>query len=137
MSEIITLQVKESLKVTVMPHASTKRLLQTQPLQKKLSGLLGKMLRKELQKSGEDIRKYQQLIEGIPAAKGDKVSIHLFGRLLNFQVIDTTPEGNVVFTTSTEISIVGGAFLHKHHNTVNSYDLDSEKFLSKNGRIEK
>ncbi|MNB87464.1 hypothetical protein D3C75_344640 [compost metagenome] len=116
-----------ALKVTFMPHASTKRLLQTQPLQTKyLSGLLGKVLRKELQKSGEDIRKYQQLVVGIPAAKGDTVSIHLFGHLFNFQVINTTPEGNIVFTTSTEISIVGGAFLHKHHNTVNSYGMDSE-----------
>lgn len=53
-----------------MPHASTKRLLQTQPLQTKyLSGLLGKVLRKELQKSGEDIRKYQQLVEDIPALR--------------------------------------------------------------------
>lgn len=49
-----------------------------------------------------------RLLEGLPVVKGDKVRALLFGsRTRDFQVIDTSPEGPVLITSTTQIRIEG------------------------------
>lgn len=49
-----------------------------------------------------------RLLEGLPVLKGDKVRALLFGsRTRDFQVIDTSPEGPVLITSTTQIRIEG------------------------------
>jgi len=49
-----------------------------------------------------------RLLEGLPVVKGDKVRVLLFGsRTRDFQVVDTSPDGTVLISTSTQIKIEG------------------------------
>lgn len=110
--------------VTLIPSGSTKSFLQPEPEQQSyLLRLLGKIRGQKRQKSEEDIRKYQRLLEGVPIVKGDRIRVHLFGRPLNFKVLETVPAGNVVFTQATQVTVVGGTILRANNGTISYEDI--------------
>lgn len=65
-----------------------------------------------------------RLLEGLPVLKGDKVRAMLFGsRTRDFQVVDTSPDGPVLITTTTQIKIEGEETKgEERHKTVISYE---------------
>lgn len=67
-----------------------------------------------------------RLLEGMPVLKGDKVRALLFGsRTKDFQVVDTSPEGPVLITATTQIRIEGQETKgeEKKHPTVSYEDI--------------
>lgn len=64
-----------------------------------------------------------RLLEGLPVVKGDKVRALLFGsRTRDFQVVDTSPEGAVLVTTSTQIKIEGEETKEEKQRPAVSYE---------------
>jgi transitional endoplasmic reticulum ATPase len=110
--------------VTIVPSARTKSLFQSETEQESyLSRILGKIRRKRQQKQGEDIRKYQYLVDGVPIVRGDRIRIHLFGRPFDFEILETVPEENVIFNHATQVSIVGGTILRAQHTAISYEDI--------------
>ncbi|WP_342418815.1 CDC48 family AAA ATPase [Paenibacillus sp. FSL H8-0168] len=78
---------------------------------------------KEKQESGEDIRKYRRVVAGLPTLKGERICVELFGRSFDFKVVETVPEGVVVFNDSTVTSIIGGTKLRAQGATISYEDI--------------
>ncbi|URZ15822.1 CDC48 family AAA ATPase [Clostridium felsineum] len=120
--EISKTSYSNAQSITLEPSADTKILFQTSSEKKNyIFNLLKKFKNEPSQKQGEDIRKYQRLVDGMPVVKDNIIRIHLFGHFLTFKILETIPDTNVIITQSTQISIIGGAILKPQNNTI-SYD---------------
>jgi transitional endoplasmic reticulum ATPase len=109
--------------VFLVPFENTKKLLQKKSSS---SNLFESVLKKRKQKKKQnlvedDIRQHKNLVEGIPISKGDWIRVTLFGRAFEFVVAETNPSGNVVFTSSTKVSIEGDLVI-RAQNVNLSYD---------------
>jgi len=108
--------------ITIIPSSSTQKWFQEEVDEPNfLSNVLRKMSKKKQKNTGEDIRKYQGLVDGMPVINEDRIRVNVLGRLFDFKIIKTVPEGIVVFNQKTKVSIVGGARLRAQYASI-SYD---------------
>ncbi|MCE5227111.1 MAG: AAA family ATPase, partial [Porphyromonadaceae bacterium] len=108
--------------VFLVPFDNTKKLLQKQSSSSSLFGSIFEKIKEEKKRyQNEDIRQYQNLIEGIPITEGDWIRVPLFGRSFEFVISETSPKGNVIFTHDTQISVEGGLVI-RAKNIGLSYD---------------
>lgn len=111
-----------ALSVKITPSFNTNPLLQADNQGQGFSALLRKLMPKRKQ-NVEDIRKYRRLADGLPALEGDRIRVNLFGRPLDFKILESVPDGVVVFDSSTEITIVGGGDLSSNNAAITYEDI--------------